>query len=94
MVWIDKLLRKKTKRTKAKIVSWVVKPEGSFPIFQFKTEDGEEISGVLTQKDILPLEAMPIAEAKKEKMINDLPVENVSVIYNIKCPYIFSGSYV
>jgi hypothetical protein len=93
MLFLNKFFQKKTQKVNAKIISWVTRPEGNYPIFQFTTVDGREIAGVLTQSEILPLEAMPFEESKKQRMIGDLPVENVSVIYDIKHPYLFTGSY-
>jgi hypothetical protein len=94
MLFVDRLFKKKTQKVNAKIISWVRRPDGNYPIFQFTTVDGEEIAGVLTQSDILPLEAMPIEESRKKEMICHLPIENVTVTYDVKHPYLFTGSYV
>ena len=91
MTLIEKLWKKR--KVQAKIISWVKRPEGYYPIFQFMTKEGKKISGVLSQNEILPLEAMPIADSKKVEMIEHLPVENATVIYNVKSPYIFTGYY-
>lgn len=85
--------RRKVEKVKGKIVGWKVSEKGNYPIFSFTTKDGRKICRQMSEKDILPLEAMPIEEERKKYMLEHLPVSNVSIEYSIDDPNCFTGNY-
>ena len=91
---LKRLFHRGKKQTSGKIISWVDSPEGSYPIVQFVTFEGQEISGVLTRNDVLCLEAMPLSDSRKAELKSKLPIEGILIEYEIARPYVFTGSYV
>lgn len=92
MMLTRKWFRKKEK-VPAKIISWIECKSGSYPVFEFTTKEGEKICGMLSETEILPIEALPIEESKKTWMREHLPATGLMVTYDMEEPHMYTGAY-
>ena len=86
MFLTDKIWKRRKQKVRGSIINWVQSQEGSYPIVQFITKDGKRRCGLLTDMDILRLEAMPIK-------VNKTDMRHIHIIYDEDNPYCFTGYY-